>query len=207
MPLPTFLEEEKAFARGYRTVCGIDEAGRGPLAGPVVAAAVILCPGKIPEGLNDSKRLSPAKREALFEALFQNADIGIGICDVLEIGEKNILGATFSAMIKAFKNLSIPADYALIDGPKMPHLPCPSQALIKGDSLSLSIAAASIVAKVTRDRMMSDLDQEFPQYGFARHKGYGTKDHLAALKVWGPTPHHRPTFAPVSSFFKKTPRI
>ncbi len=178
-------------------VAGVDEAGRGPLAGPVVAAATILKPGAIPAGLDDSKRLAPARREALFAALTATARIGIGIADIDEIERLNILGATMVAMRRAVEALPMVPDLALIDGNRTPDLACPAQAIVKGDRRSLSIAAASIAAKVTRDRIMADLAQQFPGYGWERNAGYGTAEHRAALARLGPTVHHRPSFAPV----------
>jgi ribonuclease HII len=179
-------------------VCGVDEAGRGPLAGPVVAAAVILTPARIPEGLNDSKALSPKQRELLLNMIEKNAIIGIGISEPEEIDRINILGATLIAMKRAVLALPELPDMALIDGNKCPDLPCEAQTIVKGDSRSLSIAAASIVAKVTRDSLMVEADARFPGYGLAGHKGYPTKSHIEALKRLGATPIHRRSFKPVS---------
>ena len=181
----------------YGPVCGVDEAGRGPLAGPVVAAAVILTPARIPEGLNDSKALSSKQRELLLNMLEKNAHIGIGISEPEEIDRMNILGATLIAMRRAVLALPILPDMALIDGNKLPKLPCNAQALIKGDSRSLSIAAASIVAKVTRDRLMMEAGTRYPGYGLAGHKGYPTKAHIDAVKHLGASPIHRRSFRPV----------
>ncbi len=178
-------------------VCGVDEAGRGPLAGPVVAAAVILTPARIPEGLNDSKALSSKQRELLLNAIEKNAQIGIGIAEPEEIDRINILGATLIAMRRAVLALPICPEMALIDGNKLPELPCDAQAIVKGDSRSLSIAAASIVAKVTRDRLMIEADARFPGYGLAGHKGYPTKAHMDAVKQLGASPIHRRSFKPV----------
>ncbi len=178
-------------------VCGIDEAGRGPLAGPVVAAAVIFPQYHAPAGINDSKKLSAAARERLLEAIQAGAHVGIGTASVQEIDTLNILGATKLAMQRAYALLPLRADAALIDGNQPPALPCRVQAVIKGDALSLSIAAASIVAKVTRDRIMQQLGAQYPGYGFERHAGYGTKAHLGALMRLGVTPHHRASFAPI----------
>ncbi|SNR91849.1 RNase HII [Azospirillum sp. RU38E] len=187
-------------------VCGVDEAGRGPLAGPVVAAAVLLpCGGGIPDwcaGIDDSKVVKQAKREALFALICQNAPYGVGIASVAEIDEINILQATFLAMRRAVEGLAamtgkMPA-LALVDGNQRPPLPCAVQTLVDGDALSLSIAAASIIAKVTRDKMMGQLALEYPGYGWERNQGYGTAQHRAAIKTLGATPHHRRSFAPVS---------
>lgn len=184
-------------------VCGIDEAGRGPLAGPVVAAAVTL-PSIDMDRLsflskaNDSKALSPKLREELYQYITTHCDWSVGICDVNEIDTYNILQATLMAMTRAHQGLKQATAHALIDGNRAPLLhQCECQTIIKGDSLSLSIACASIMAKVTRDRIMQKLDKEFPQYGWARNAGYGTKDHIIALELFGPTPHHRQSFAPV----------
>lgn len=178
-------------------VAGIDEAGRGPWAGPVVAAAVILQPDAIPEGINDSKKLSAVKREQLFERIYANAMVGVGVCSVEEIDALNILGATKCAMSRALHNLPIMPDIALVDGNQLPVLPCEARAVVKGDSISLSIAAASIIAKVTRDRIMQELDSIYPGYRFSTNAGYGTPEHQNALQVLGVTPHHRKSFAPV----------
>jgi len=180
-------------------VCGVDEAGRGPLAGPVVAAAVILYADKLPEGLNDSKKLSARRRDALFEALHTVADIGIGEANVEEIDRLNILQATLLAMQRAVKALPSPNTLclALVDGNQRAPLPCPQQTLVGGDARCLSIAAASIIAKVTRDRYMQAAAIDYPGYGFERHAGYGTAAHLEALERLGPTPLHRRSFAPV----------
>lgn len=179
-------------------VCGIDEAGRGPWAGPVVAGAVILDPLNIPEGLNDSKKLTAKRRDALFDAINETALVGIGIATVEEIDEINILQATFLAMRRAAEALSQRPSYALIDGNKVPpNLICEAQAIVKGDGRSLSIAAASIIAKVTRDRIMVTLAQQFPGYGWERNAGYGVKAHQEGLNRLGVTPHHRVSFKPI----------
>jgi ribonuclease HII len=184
----------------------VDEAGRGPLAGPVVAAAVWFDRDfaeheekKTLAGVNDSKQLSPARREAIFELLLHcpQAHIAFSAAEVEEISRLDILHATHAAMARALRTLDPPPDFALVDGLPVPGLPVPSRAIVKGDAKSLSIAAASIVAKVVRDRRMTELDRLYPQYGFARHKGYGTPEHLEALRKFGPCPAHRPTFAPV----------
>lgn len=182
----------------YGPVCGIDEAGRGPLAGPVVAAAVILTPARIPEGLNDSKALSPKQRELLLNAIEKNALIGIGISEPEEIDRLNILHASLAAMRRAVLALPRLPDMALIDGNKLPpDMPCKAKTIVKGDSRSLSIAAASIVAKVTRDRLMIEAEARYPGYGLMRHKGYPTKAHMEAIKSLGASPIHRHSFKPV----------
>lgn len=183
-------------------VAGIDEAGRGPWAGPVVAAAVIL-PADIPDalltGLDDSKKLSVARREALLTVLAGCANIGIGAASVGEIERDNILAATYAAMRRAVGGLSTVPDTALIDGNRLPpDLPCRGQTVVKGDSLSLSIAAASIVAKVTRDRIMASLATRYPAFGWERNAGYGTRQHQDGLAAEGITPHHRRTYAPIA---------
>jgi ribonuclease HII len=196
--MPNFSFEKKAGG----IVCGIDEVGRGPLAGPVVAAALIL-PAKTPRALinqlDDSKALPPAIRRRLYDMLIEIAAIGIGRAEPREIEQMNILRASLLAMSRAFDRLAVRVDCALVDGPHAPALPCRVQPIVKGDSLSLSIAAASIVAKVVRDREMSELADEFPGYGWDRNAGYGTPEHLAALTRLGATPHHRRTFAPVAA--------
>lgn len=177
-------------------ICGVDEAGRGPLAGPVYAAAVILSPDAPIEGLNDSKKLSEKKREALYDIIKERAvAYCIASASVAEIEEFNILGATYLAMTRAVQGLSVPPQLALIDGNRIPpQLGVPAQTVVKGDAQSESIAAASILAKVTRDRLLIEIDAQYPQYGFAVHKGYGTAAHTAALKQYGPCPEHRPSF-------------
>lgn len=187
--------EAKASDLGYTAVCGVDEAGRGPLAGPVYAAAVILPEGLIIDGLNDSKRLSEKKREALFDVIKDEAvAYGIGFATEEEIDEINILQATYLAMKRAVEALQVKADYALIDGNRMPPLDIPGETVVKGDAKSPSIAAASILAKVSRDRVMYELDKEYPEYDFAKHKGYGTKVHTEAILRYGPCKIHRRTF-------------
>ncbi len=176
-------------------VCGIDEAGRGPLAGPVCAAAVILDPKDPIEGLDDSKKLSEKKREELFAQIMDRAlSAGVGFASEKEIDEINILQATFLAMQRAVDALSVKPDFALIDGNRMPPLTIEGKTVIKGDSKSASIAAASIIAKVSRDRLMTELDTEFPQYGFAKHKGYPTKLHYEMIHQFGVSPVHRKSF-------------
>jgi ribonuclease HII len=199
---PDFTIELEAMRNGARHVCGIDEAGRGPWAGPVVAAAVVLDPHRIPAGLNDSKKLTEARREALFEPILASARVGIGIADVERIDRDNILAATLWAMGQAMQQIE-GVELALVDGNRAPQLPCPVRTIIEGDGRSLSIAAASIIAKVTRDRIMIGHDATYPLYGFARHKGYGTALHQDALTRHGPTPLHRKSFAPVAAFFSR----
>ena len=191
-----YLYEEKALNAGYRLVCGIDEAGRGPLAGPVYAAAVILPLGLKIEGLNDSKKISEKKREQLFDVICEKAvDYSIGIATEQEIDEINILNATFLAMHRAVEGLKTKPDYALIDGNQYPKISfVTEETVIKGDAKAMSIAAASILAKVSRDRYMLRKAEEYPQYQFEKHKGYGTKLHYEMLKEYGPSPIHRMTF-------------
>ena len=187
--------EHEAYLKGYTAVCGIDEAGRGPLAGPVYAAAVWLPEGLVIDGLNDSKKLSEKKREALFDVIKENAvAYGIGFADEKEIDEINILQATYEAMRQAIAKLDPAPQILLNDAVTIPQVAIPQVPIIKGDAKSVSIAAASILAKVTRDHMMEEYDKEYPEYGFAKHKGYGTAAHIAALKEFGPTPIHRRTF-------------
>ena len=187
--------EENAAARGYNSICGVDEAGRGPLAGPVCAAAVILPKGILIEGVNDSKKLTEKKREALFEVIKAEAvSYSIAFAGVGEIEELNILGATMLAMKRAVEGLSVSADYAMIDGNRMPPLSISGECIVKGDAKSLSIACASILAKVSRDRLLYEYAKEYPQYHFDKHKGYGTKLHVEALREYGPCPYHRPSF-------------
>ncbi|MCB2116268.1 MAG: ribonuclease HII [Rhodobacteraceae bacterium] len=195
---PDFSFEHAAFARGASRVAGVDEVGRGPLCGPVVAAAVRFDPAAIPSGLNDSKKLSAARRGALAEAIRSNADVAIGIASVEEIDALNILHASHLAMRRAVAGLSEMPDHVLVDGNRIPPgLTCGAEAIVKGDARALSIAAASIVAKVWRDRLMVDLAQQHPGYGWEKNAGYPTPDHLAALKKLGVTPHHRRSFRPV----------
>ena len=191
---PDFRFESEAPAR---PVCGVDEVGRGPWAGPVVTAAVILDKATAPEGLNDSKKLSLKRREALFEQL-QAAPHAIGVASVEEIDRLNILNATYLAMQRAIHALPVKPGFALIDGNRIPYdLPCPAWAIVKGDARSASIAAASIIAKVTRDRMMAELAKEFPGYGWETNAGYGVPAHREALSRMGVTPHHRRSFRPI----------
>lgn len=190
-----WLFENIACRSGFRSVAGIDEAGRGPLAGPVVASAVILPQGAELPGLTDSKKLSAPKREHLFGLIYDRAlAVGVGVADHDCVDRINILQATLLAMKEAVGRLAVPPDYLLIDGISPIPLNLPQRTIKKGDSASISIAAASVVAKVTRDRMMRDYDRQFPGYGFAEHKGYGCASHLAAIAELGPSPIHRKTF-------------
>jgi ribonuclease HII len=187
--------EQEIASEGFTSICGVDEAGRGPLCGPVVAAAVILPVGLHIEGLNDSKKISEKKREKLFDLICESAlAYAIAESSVEEINATNILEASLGAMRKAIASLPIPADYALIDGNIARDFPIPAKAVVHGDAISPSIAAASILAKVTRDRMCVDLDRCYPQYGIIKHKGYGTKEHMEALRTYGPSPIHRVKF-------------
>jgi ribonuclease HII len=179
-------------------VAGVDEAGRGPLAGPVVAAAVVLDPGNIPDGIADSKTLEPEVRTTLYWRILATAQVGVGIAGVERIDRDNILQASLWAMADAVAQLPTPPRLVLVDGNKVPpRLECAARAIVKGDTKCLSIAAASIVAKVVRDTMMVELARAYPGYGFERHKGYGTAEHQAAIARWGVTPHHRRSFKPV----------
>jgi len=187
--------ENDAYKNGVKFVAGIDEAGRGPLAGPVVAAAVILPQNLIIEGLNDSKKLSAKKRDELFDVILEKAvAFGIGIADEKCIDEVNILNATMKAMKTAVDKLTPQPELLLIDAVKLKEVPINQVSIIKGDALSVSIAAASILAKVTRDRMIEDMDKKYPMYGFAKHKGYGTEEHIEAIKKFGICPIHRVSF-------------
>jgi ribonuclease HII len=195
---PDFSFEAAAMAAGAARIAGVDEVGRGPLCGPVIAAAVWLDPERIPDGLNDSKKLSAARREALFSSLMETADVAIGAASVEEIDSINILRASHLAMIRAIAGLRMVPDHVLIDGNILPRdLTLSAETIVKGDGRSVSIAAASIVAKVWRDRIMVDLAQQHPGYGWERNAGYPTQDHLAALRNLGVTPHHRRSFKPV----------
>ncbi|MBR4836012.1 MAG: ribonuclease HII [Clostridia bacterium] len=193
--MPTFEYEQKHYDEGYKAICGVDEAGRGPLCGPVVAAAVILPLGLEIEGLNDSKKLSEKKREALFDVICEKAlAYAIAEASPAEIDEINILNASMLAMRRAVEALEIPADFALIDGNCSRGFNIPTETVVKGDAKSYSIAAASILAKVTRDRGCMELDREYPEYGIAKHKGYPTKDHMDAVREHGPAPIYRKSF-------------
>ncbi len=194
--------ERQLSAEGFSAVAGIDEVGRGPLAGPVVAAAVILPADFFQPEVNDSKQVSEKKRNTLYEIILEKAvAVGIGVISEKVIDQVNIYQATKLAMIDAVKNLEVPADFLLLDAMKL-DLAIPQESLIKGDARSVSIAAASIVAKVTRDSLMTAYDEEFPGYDFTHNAGYGTKNHLAGLSEFGPSPIHRRTFAPVKDYFK-----
>ena len=193
--MPSLDIENELYAQGYTAVCGTDEAGRGPLCGPVVAAAVILPKDIEIEGLNDSKKLTEKKREKLFDTIKEVA-IAYGIAEATpaEIDEYNILNASMLAMRRAVEMLDVPADFVLIDGNCSRGFTVPTRTVVKGDSISASIAAASILAKVTRDRGCIELDKQYPQYGIAKHKGYPTKDHMDAVRQHGPSPIHRRSF-------------
>lgn len=194
--LTSMLEiESRLYKKGYINVCGVDEAGRGPLCGPVVAAAVILPKDEKIDGVNDSKKLSEKKREVLFDVIKEKAiAVGVGISDVELIEKINILNATKIAMKEAIENLKIKPDYVLVDGNQAIDISVPFETVISGDAKSESIAAASIIAKVTRDRLLIEHDKKYPEYGFAKHKGYGTKAHIEAIRTYGLTPIHRPSF-------------
>ncbi|MBP3654066.1 MAG: ribonuclease HII [Oscillospiraceae bacterium] len=187
--------ENELYDGGLHLICGVDEAGRGPLAGPVCAAACILPRGLEIEGLNDSKKLTEKRREALYDVICEKAiTYGIAFASVEEIEELNILGATYLAMNRAIAQLSVVPELALIDGNRNEKIEVPSQAVVKGDSRCADIAAASILAKVTRDRYMLEMSKQYPEYGFEKHKGYGTKAHYEAIRNHGVTPIHRPSF-------------
>ena len=195
MPVPDLSFEHEAYRQGYQLIAGIDEAGRGSLAGPVVAAAVILPPGLMIDGVNDSKKLTPGRREVLYQVIHQHAlATGIGVVGNEDIDKINILRATIMAMEMAVKNLKIPPDYLLIDAVSLSDSRIPQWPIIKGDMLSVSIASASIVAKVTRDHLMTEEHSLFPQYNFMKHKGYGTRDHVSRLRLYGPSIIHRKSF-------------
>lgn len=195
--MPHYIFESRLLKTMSGPIAGIDEAGRGPLAGPVVAAAVILDRKHIPRGLNDSKQMTAEAREEAFGRIMQRAVVGVGEASVDEIDLVNIRQATHLAMARAVRALSVAAQFALVDGNDPPPLPCQCDTLVDGDARSVSIAAASIIAKVTRDRIMQTLHQEFPDYGWFTNKGYSTEEHLQALNRVGPCPHHRRSFAPV----------
>ena len=197
-PSAPYRYEAQAWRTGVTLVAGVDEAGRGPLAGPVVAAAVIIAPDRRIKGLADSKVLTPEQREALFHVISERAvAVGVGIVDHETIDRVNILQATRLAMAEALAHLTLRPDLVITDFVALRDLACPQRNLVDGDARCATVAAASIVAKVTRDRLMVEADQRFPEYGFARHKGYATPEHLAALDRWGPCPLHRRTFAGV----------
>lgn len=198
MTKPDYSLETEAQYSGYDLICGVDEVGRGPLAGPVMAAAVILDPQNIPEGLNDSKKLTAKRREALYDLILECADVGFGEASVQEIDEINILQASHLAMVRAVANLKTRPDFALVDGKMLPKaLNLPALGIVKGDAKSVSISAASIVAKIRRDRLMLTLSQQFPGYGWERNQGYPTKEHRESIHRLGITPHHRRSFKPI----------
>jgi ribonuclease HII len=178
-------------------IAGVDEAGRGPLAGPVVAAAVVLDPAFIPDGIADSKALDARARRAIYQAIVATAQVGIGVAEVDRIDSDNILNASLWAMAQAVARLDCRPRLVLVDGNKVPHVDCTTRAIVQGDAKCLSIAAASIIAKVVRDAMMAELAHDYPHYGFDRHKGYGTREHHEAIARHGVTPHHRRSFRPV----------
>jgi ribonuclease HII len=193
----TFELETVELAVHGGPIAGVDEAGRGPLAGPVVAAAVVLDPAAIPEGIADSKALDAKARRSVYQAILATAQVGIGVAEVDRIDSDNILNAALWAMAQAVALLGRRPKLVLVDGNKAPHLECASRTIVQGDAKCLSIAAASIVAKVTRDAMMAELARDYPHYGFDRHKGYGTREHHEAIARHGVTPHHRRSFRPV----------
>jgi len=208
--LRKLLAHERELAKqGYSRIAGVDEAGRGPLAGPVVAAACIFPEAPRFNQLNDSKQLSSETRERLYQEIITHPEVsfGIGLIDVETIDRINILQATFLAMQKAVEAMGKPPDFLLIDGNQSPVFAIPLRTIIEGDAHSASIAAASILAKVTRDRLMEQLDAEWPFYGFKKHKGYATEEHLAAIGRWGPCPIHRKSFDPVKSLYYATQQI
>jgi ribonuclease HII len=195
---PDFSFEQAAYDRGFTRVVGVDEVGRGPIAGPVTAAAVILDPQNIPDGLNDSKKLSPKKRLALLEQVLATAEVSVAHASVEEVDDLNIYHASHLAMVRAVQGLSVVPDFALIDGNKIPkELIIPAEAIVKGDARSVSIAAASIAAKISRDGIMESLAQQFPGYGWEQNAGYPSPAHKRALLELGVTPHHRRSFKPV----------
>jgi len=197
------LHEKNLNNRGYRSIAGVDEAGRGPLAGPVVAGAVIIKDIRFKERIDDSKKLTANKREKAYREILKKSIVGIGIVDEKIVDDINIYQATKKAMQIAISKLKIPPDYVIVDGNMKIATKCPLKCIVEGDSKSLSIAAASIVAKVTRDRIMVEYDKLYPQYGFAKHKGYGTKEHMAAIKNHGASPIHRCSFHPIKDLQTK----
>jgi ribonuclease HII len=204
--MPDFSLETKYFDRGLRSISGVDEAGRGSWAGPVVAAAVVFekkeWPNIVNIGLDDSKKLSPKRRRDFFDIIQDNADVGVGLASVVEIDQINILQATFLAMDRALGNLQVTPDYTLIDGDKVPPVRYRAEAIVKGDSRSISIAAASIVAKVTRDALMIELGLNFSNYAWERNMGYGTKKHKEGLERFGVTEHHRKSYKPIINILR-----
>jgi len=199
----TFVHEQKAAESGYKTVAGIDEAGRGPLAGPVVAAAVVVRRADFEERIDDSKKLSAGMREKAFIDIFKRCDVGIGSADVEEIDRVNILNATILAMTRAANELENKPDYLLIDGKIDVPFSARRTCLIRGESLSVSIACASIIAKVFRDRIMLEMDEKYPEYGFRKHKGYGTREHMDAIRKYGLCGIHRNSFGPFGTQRRK----
>ena len=197
------MYEKRLIASGYTRIAGIDEAGRGPLAGPVVAAACSLPQKAIFEHLNDSKQLTPERRELLYAEITRHPEThyGLGLIDVETIDRVNILQATFLAMQQAVSQMNVVPDHLLIDGNQLPLFAIPALGVVKGDAHSISIAAASILAKVTRDRLMVEWDRKWPEYGFKKHKGYATPEHVEALRKYGPCPLHRKSFEPLKSSF------
>tara|TARA_B100001113_G_scaffold349317_1_gene344520 strand:+ start:2841 stop:3458 length:618 start_codon:yes stop_codon:yes gene_type:complete len=195
--VPDFSIEDKKRQLDFSNIAGVDEAGRGPWAGPVYSAIVILNRNCIPEGINDSKKISEKKRIKLYKEILINHKYGIGSASPDEIDQLNILEATFLSMRRALENLIIKPDYILVDGNLSPNFNIPHESIIKGDSVSMSIAAASIIAKVERDKFMVNIDNEYPEYKWKKNKGYGTKDHQNALNAHGVTKHHRKSFSPI----------
>ena len=204
--MPDFSLEKKYFEKGLKSIAGVDEAGRGSWAGPVVATAVVFEKKEWPKivniGLDDSKKLSPKRRRKLFDIIQDNADVGVGLASVLEIDQINILQATFLAMDRALGNLKVIPDYTLIDGDRVPPVRYPAEAIVKGDARSISIAAASIVAKVTRDELMIELGLNFSNYAWERNMGYGTKKHKEGLERFGVTEHHRKSYKPIINILR-----
>ena len=195
--MPDLSIENKKRQLNFHTIAGVDEAGRGPWAGPVYSAIVILNEDHIPEGINDSKKVSEKKRMELYEEILLNHEYGVGHASPEEIDRLNILEATFLSMKRALKNISIKPDYILVDGNLSPKFKIPHETIIKGDNISMSIAAASIIAKVQRDKFMLNIDKEYPEYKWKKNKGYGTKDHQNALNTNGASKYHRKSFSPI----------
>lgn len=208
MTIPDYSLELAATTGGATIVCGVDEVGRGPLAGPVMAAAVILDPANIPEGLNDSKRLTAKRRESLYDQILEAADVGFGEASVEEIDEINILQASHLAMVRAIQDLKQVPDHVLVDGNRLPKsLTISAEAIVKGDAKSVSISAASIVAKIRRDRLMMALSQQFPGYGWDRNQGYPTQEHRDSIHRLGITPHHRRSFKPIHNILYQAKKV
>ena len=204
---PTFRTERKLAGGGYKFIAGVDEAGRGPWAGPVVAASVVFTNGKAPRGLHDSKLLSPEARARLYEAILETGWVGVGIVSVEDIDRLNILQATMRAMCEAVSGLKHAPEVVLVDGNRCPPIAQRAVAVVSGDQLCPSIAAASIIAKVTRDRLMQNLSQDFPAYGWEANKGYGTPAHSRAIHQHGVTAHHRRSFAPIRLALARTQSV